>query len=127
VKKILPIVPRWLPALLLMLIIFFLSAQPGSDLPNFFDWDYVIKKGAHMVGYALLGLSYLHLLGGRSYVPAWVMALCYAAADEFHQSFVPGRSASLFDVLVFDNLGAVLALLLHFHFTKVTPGDSLEK
>jgi hypothetical protein len=127
VKKILPIVPRWLPALILMLAIFFLSAQPGYDLPFFLNWDYAIKKTAHMVGYGLLGLSYLHMLGGRSYASAWALALLYAATDEFHQSFVPGRSSSVFDVLVFDNLGAILALVLHFRCAKVKPHEIYTK
>jgi VanZ family protein len=106
-----------------MLAIFFLSAQPRAELPFFPGWDYAIKKAAHMLGYGLLGLSYLHLLGGRSYVSAWALALLYAASDEFHQSFVPGRSASVVDVLVFDHLGAIFALLLHFRCSKVDPDE----
>jgi VanZ family protein len=42
-----------------------------------------------------------------------MLALIYSATDEFHQSFVPGRHPSLIDVLVFDNIGAVVALLIH--------------
>jgi len=33
-----------------------------------------------------------------------------AITDEYHQSFVPFRSPSVWDVLVFDNLGALLSL-----------------
>jgi len=102
----------------MMLVIFVFSSQPGRELPYFLDWDYVVKKTSHVIGYALLALSYLHLLRYKknSHWLAWSMALAYAASDEFHQSFVPGRHAALVDVLVFDNIGAVIALLLPFKY-----------
>jgi VanZ family protein len=52
----------------------------------------------------------------RRYWLAWLMALAFSATDEFHQSFVPGRHASVYDVIVFDNIGAAIALLLHSRF-----------
>lgn len=114
-KKLLP---RWLPAALLMLVIFAFSSRPGDDLPSFGGWDYFVKKGAHALGYGLLALSYLHALPKRNYKLAWILALVYAATDEFHQSFVPGRNASLVDALVFDNIGAAFALVLHFFYCR---------
>lgn len=117
-KKLLSILPRWLPAVLLMIAIFSFSARPGDKLPNFFDWDYVVKKSGHMIGYGLLALSYFHLLKyQRKYAwLAWVMAILFAATDEFHQSFVPGRHPSVYDVMIFDNIGALVALWLYFRF-----------
>ena len=117
-KKILSIVPRWFPPLLMMLIIFAFSSQPGDNLPDFLDWDYVVKKSSHAVGYGLLALSYFYFLkfNERQVWLAWLLALTYAATDEFHQSFVPGRSASIYDVLIFDNLGAIIALWLFPRF-----------
>lgn len=111
-RKFLSIVPRWFPALLIMIVIFAFSSQPGDNLPSFRGWDYLAKKGGHFTGYGLLALSYFHLLkyNKKQYRLAWLLALAYAATDEFHQSFVPGRHASIFDVLIFDNLGAVFAL-----------------
>ena len=113
-KKILDIVPRWVPPLLLMIIIFAFSSRPGSELPSFGGWDYFVKKGAHAFGYGLLALSYLRALPKRNYILAWLLAVAYSATDEFHQSFVPGRNPSVTDVLVFDNLGAMLALIFHY-------------
>ena len=117
-KNILAIVPRWFPALLLMLIIFWFSSQPGDELPNFFNWDYFVKKGSHVFGYGLLGLSYLYFFeqDPKYYSYAWMMAILFAATDEFHQAFVNGRHASVFDVLIFDNLGAAIALWLHYSY-----------
>jgi VanZ family protein len=113
-EQSLSIVPRWLPALLLMLVIFGFSSRPSDDLPNFGGWDYFVKKSAHGIGYGLLALSYLHALPNRNYGLAWLLAVLYSATDEFHQSFVPGRRASVIDVLMFDNLGAMIGLFLHY-------------
>jgi VanZ family protein len=124
VKKFLSIVPRWLPALFFMVVIFVFSSQPRDNLPNFLNWDYAIKKMAHAIGYGLLSLSYFHFFryDPKKYWLAWLLAVIFSATDEFHQSFVPGRHASTFDVLVFDNLGAAAALLLYFlRFGKHNP------
>jgi VanZ family protein len=107
------IVPRWLPAIALMIVIFLFSSRPSNELPNFGAWDYFVKKSAHAAGYGLLALSYLHALPKRNYWLAWLLALLYSATDEFHQSFVPGRRPSIADVLVFDNFGALAALFIH--------------
>lgn len=115
-KKFLAIVPRWLPALLMMIAIFAFSSRTSNELPNFGGWDYFVKKGAHGVGYGLLALAYLRALPKQNYVLAWFLAVLYSATDEFHQSFVPGRHAAITDVLVFDNLGAMIALFLHHRF-----------
>jgi VanZ family protein len=108
------IVLRWLPALLVMLTIFYFSAQPSTELPRF-DWaDRIVKKGGHMFGYALLAGSYwraFHFRPARQWL-AWCLAVLYAITDEFHQSVVPGRFPSAWDVLIFDNLGALISLWL---------------
>ncbi len=113
-KRFLPIVTRWLPALLVMVLIFAFSAIPADEMPRF-DWaDFLVKKGGHMAGYGLLALSYWRGLGWevrRGWL-AWLLAVLYAVTDEFHQSFTPGRQPSLVDVLVFDALGAAIGLFL---------------
>lgn len=104
---------RWMPALLLMAAIFVLSSFPSRELPDFGSWDSFFKKGGHMLGYGLLALACRRGLGGfpAGSRLAWGLAIFYAITDEFHQSFVPGRHPSPVDVLVFDNLGAALALV----------------
>ena len=75
---------------------------------------YAVKmKGAHMLGYALLALSFWFTWGfdRRRWVLALVLAVLYALTDEFHQSFVPGRHPSLVDALVIDGAGAGLGSL----------------
>jgi len=117
-KKLLDIVPRWLPALILMVVIFAFSSRSSNELPDFQSWDRLVKKGAHAFGYGLLALSYLRALPKRNYPLAWLLAILYSATDEFHQSFVPGRHPSAVDVMLFDNLGAVTALLINYWWVK---------
>lgn len=96
----------------MMLLIYVFSAQAAHELPDF-DWaDRIVKKGGHMAGYALLALAYWQGFGFKQEKRwlAWLLAFLYAMTDEFHQSFVPGRSPSVLDVLVFDNLGALISL-----------------
>jgi VanZ family protein len=103
---------KWLPSLLVMGLIFWFSSQPSSDLPNF-DWaDKVIKKGGHMLGYAMLAWSYWNVLDIKPHKQwlAWLFAILYAITDEYHQSFVTGRFPSAWDVFIFDNLGALFGL-----------------
>ncbi len=114
-KKFLSILPRWLPALSMMIAIFLFSSLPGKNMPVVVNLDYVIKKTGHVIGYGMLSLSYFHFFKRdpkRAWL-AWLLAVLYAATDEFHQSFVPGRHASILDVLVFDNFGAALALYFY--------------
>jgi VanZ family protein len=116
---------RWLPALLMMGIIFWFSSQPASNLPNF-DWaDKVLKKGGHMLGYAMLSWSYWYALGvrpGRGWL-AWLLAILYAMTDEYHQSFVTGRYPSAWDVFMFDNLGAVISMWLIHTYEEKRPAQ----
>jgi VanZ family protein len=104
---------RWLPAVAIMAAIFIFSATPGDELPDYGFWDTLVKKGGHVTGYALLALAYMYGMNfdRKKEWLAWLFALLYAASDEFHQSFTPGRHPSPMDVIIFDNLGAVLAVL----------------
>lgn len=106
-------IPRWLPAILLMTAIFLFSSTPSSELPDYGFWDTLVKKGGHVIGYALLALSYWYWMrfDPKKGWLAWMLAVLYAATDEFHQSFTPGRHASFEDVLIYDNLGALFAVL----------------
>jgi len=103
---------HWLPALLIMILIFLISARPSSQLPNFNWADTFVKKGGHIIGYALLAFTYWRALdfkGDKRWI-AWLLAMVYALTDEFHQSFVTGRHSTIWDVMLFDNLGALSSL-----------------
>jgi VanZ family protein len=105
---------RWGPLILWMIVLFFASATPGPDIPAFGPWDFVVKKGGHMLGYAVLGVLCRRTWGWqrRPVAAAWLPAVMYALVDEFHQSFVPGRHPSLVDALGFDGVGAALGIFV---------------
>ena len=104
---------KFLPALLVMLAIFLVSARPSDAIPLSL-FERVLYKGGHVIGYALLATSYWRTFGfnTKSRWIAWLLAILYAVTDEFHQSFVPGRHPTAFDVLVYDNIGALISLWL---------------
>lgn len=108
---------RALAPLGLMALIYFLSAQPDLD-SGLGTLDLILRKLAHAAEYALLTILWAWALrpATRWNVPvAALIALAYAASDEFHQTFVEGRQGALTDVL-FDATGVVLALaLLRYH------------
>lgn len=114
------ILPRWIPAFLMMVLIFMFSSRSSTQLPDFLDWDYVVKKTGHVIEYGLLALAFYFALRfePKHRWTAWFFAIFHAAMDEFHQSFVPGRHPSLIDVLVFDNLGASSVLWVYSIFRR---------
>jgi len=81
---------------------------------------YCIRKAGHLIEYGILGsLVFRAIRHGRTgwswrwALAAIAIATLYAASDEFHQVFVPGRSPSVWDVLI-DTTGATLAQVLFF-------------
>jgi VanZ family protein len=107
----------WLPPLLLMAVIFALSAQP--DLNSGLGLiDLIGRKLVHMSEYALLCFLWWRALRtvtdpGRAIVIALAISVAYACTDELHQLSVRGRHGSPVDVGI-DSIGAGLAaLVLH--------------
>jgi VanZ family protein len=79
---------------------------------------HVIRKSAHFTEYFIFSLLLLHALraGRRDFGLHWALIVIlivagYAALDEFHQSFVPGRGPAVSDVLL-DTTGGAAAQLL---------------
>ena len=101
---------RFAPPLLLMGLIFFLSAQPDLN-SGLGTWDTVLRKLAHMAEFGLLWFLWWRALGyGNRLVPA-LIAIAYAITDELHQTTVEGRVGSPVDVLI-DTAGVALAVLV---------------
>ena len=98
---------RFAPPLLLMGLIFFLSAQPDLN-SGLGTWDTVLRKLAHMAEFGLLWFLWWRALGYADPRPAIAIALLYAASDELHQHFVRGRVGSPVDVCI-DAAGVGLA------------------
>ena len=104
---------RWLAVATWMALIFFLSAQPALPSSGEGWLDDLMHIVSHFVEYAVLAALVSHAIFAdgrwtRARV-ALVMLWCavYAVGDEWHQSFVPGREATVLDVTV-DLVGVLM-------------------
>jgi VanZ family protein len=98
----------WLPVLAWAGVIFAFSSIPGLS-SGLGAWDTVLRKGAHVTEYAVLGALLYRALEREA--PALAAGIAYAATDELHQHFVRGRHASPVDVAI-DAAGVALGMLI---------------
>lgn len=110
----------WLMALIAWaMLIFYLSHQPGSGPDLLLPWiPGEIKNLMHFPVFGMLALlCFLWLsritTASIAALLALLFTLVYGISDEWHQSFVPARDASLSDVIN-DMAGAVTFLSIHF-------------
>jgi len=108
---------RWGLVLAWMVVILVLSAQPTLVHHPDSMVDVVLKKLGHMTVYGVLALLVwwaLHTARTSVEWPAlaapFVVAVLYAASDEWHQTSVPGRNGNVYDWTV-DLAGAGIALV----------------
>lgn len=79
--------------------------------------DYPVRKSAHASEYAVLGILLMAMFGAYGkkgagkLVPGQCIGTLYAASDEFHQLFVPGRSGQITDVIL-DSAGVLAGILI---------------
>lgn len=88
--------------------------------------DYIarpIRKGAHFIEYFILGVlmtasicTYTTSSSDQIIISIFICIL-YAASDEFHQTFISGRSGQITDVLI-DTLGSLCGISLVSFFLK---------
>lgn len=100
---------RWVPALAWMAVIWVLSAQTGQTLDPV--WPNPPDKLLHLVEYSVLGLALGYALGAgrRGMLAAVALGAAWGGLDEWHQSFVADRTASVLDWLV-DAAGVALGV-----------------
>jgi VanZ family protein len=110
----------WLPVVVWAAVIFALSSIPSLSTGLGF-WDTVLRKGAHLTEYAILGALLLRALGRDA--PALAAGILYAATDEVHQHFVRGRHSSPLDVLL-DSAGVAFGIYVIHRLpqTRLGPG-----
>jgi VanZ family protein len=100
---------RAIAPLLLMGVIFYFSAQTSSGEHPW--WEVIFRKLGHVSGYAFLTALWWWALRGVTARPVLIavcIALAYACTDEFHQSFVHGRTGTPVDVGI-DAIGMAIA------------------
>jgi VanZ family protein len=92
---------------------------PKASLETLTFIHFIIRKFGHFLEYAILGLLAARAFDGSSlagtrnrwFLVSGILVVSYALLDEYHQSFVPSRSASGLDSLV-DMAGGFTALLI---------------
>lgn len=129
----------WGPLVLWMAVIFWASSDaesgrrgsrllgpllrwlmPGASSATLDEVIFLVRKLAHLSEYAVLAMLASRLFGvwpgpsaswrlSRPFLLAWGFCVLYAASDEWHQSFVPTRVGTLWDVLI-DAVGAGFGL-----------------
>jgi len=99
---------------------------PGIAPETISGLRFVVRKFAHVTEYAVLFLlcfRALKLTRPGSFpvmaIPALLIAVTYAATDEWHQTFVPSRAGAISDVMI-DACGALCAMAgtLVYHRSK---------
>jgi len=87
----------------------------------------LIRKAGHLTEYAILAVlaARAFRISSRAWLrqgwfwAAWIFAAVYSLTDEFHQSFVPSRGASLHDSLI-DSIGAFIGLVIFWWWGQRT-------
>lgn len=119
--------------ILIMIIIFSFSSENGQEssqtsgfivnllqfLSSWPNLEHFIRKCAHFSIYGILGFCSYFMFLSYGHSPRKCILLSvlfcflYAGSDEFHQFFVPDRSAQFSDVLL-DTAGAALLILISY-------------
>lgn len=77
----------------------------------------IIRKMAHFSIYTVVGLLLMSLVSTYNIkeknrlIITLTTGIIYASSDEIHQSFVPGRSPMITDIVI-DTMGVILGILL---------------
>ncbi len=110
---------------------FFFGHVPGRR------WEIIhhyIRKSGHFIGYGLVGLAWLRAwwfsLPHSRFIQDSLLAMAgtalVAAADEYHQSFLPNRTSSPWDVLL-DCCGALAMQLIVYTFMRIVRPKRLRR
>ena len=92
----------YIPLIVYWLVLLIATSIPGSDFPDI----QVSDKIEHFTGYGLLTIlitftllvqSKYKIIRNRAYLAAVVIVSLYAALDELHQLFIPGRECDIYD------------------------------
>lgn len=130
---------KWTSLILWLLVIFLFSnqAHSGQVTHNLIDQilpgvktsglteiiNFIIRKSAHITEYFILTLLSISLLKEytkkerKILIASIIFCFLYACTDEFHQSFVSGRTSTFKDVLI-DTSGGIIALILYTFYHK---------
>lgn len=112
----------WIPPILWMGFIFFLSSQQRVSVTHTYVADFTIFKSLHMIEYAILYFLFfraVYATGGNAITKKQkliypiILSVLFAISDEAHQLFTPTREGQIKDVII-DSVG----ILLMYEYVK---------
>ncbi len=105
------------------------------NLYHFLVFHHYLRKTGHVVGYGMLSLLLLRgwraTLGRdralllRTVLLSWLGTVCVAAMDEWHQSFIPSRTGSVWDVALDTVAGVAFLVVAYFWLRRATIAEQI--
>jgi VanZ family protein len=121
IQNIQPILSDWIPLSSIHNWLPHLEFYYDGDL---FSWkepyiliEFIMRKCAHIAEYAVLAVLWLLLINETTELRKYnflispFMVILYASSDEWHQSFIAGRTGHPIDVAV-DCVGLLVAIII---------------
>lgn len=133
-NKLHPVLP-WFLTLTWMAVIYWFSDQPNSSQATehyLGMWNFYGRKAAHVTEYLILfflsrwSFATLDTVRIPLLTSAAIFSTAYSLVDEWHQSFVIGRSASLQDVLI-DSTGVLIGLSCFLVASRIKRINSIKR
>jgi VanZ family protein len=108
-----------LPFYLFAAIILTVSSMPHFNPPNF-EITF-LDKIAHFIEYSIFSFLALRSLGkllvfrnrNKLYWGVFIISVVFAALDEWHQAYIPGRFSDIYDFIA-DFFGSIIVVLAVF-------------
>ena len=112
------------PAIAWAGVIFILSSLPGAffTIPTRLPVDKAFHAGIFFIFCLLLNRAFINqtrllTLSRYRLLISFLIVVAYGISDEFHQTFVPGRTPDFADALA-DSIGGLLGILYLFFLTR---------
>ena len=119
----------WAPVIVWMAIIFFFSGIPY--LKSELKYDFILRKIAHITEYFILTFLLYRAFKGSFHINVFrlfaypaALSFLYAVSDEIHQSFIPGRTCTVRDVLI-DSIGILGFCAIYILRSRVYGKDGI--
>jgi VanZ family protein len=104
---------------------------PNTSAETLLSIHLITRKLAHLTEYAILGLlaarafrtSSRAAISKRWFLISLILIVVYALLDEYHQTFVPSRTGSIYDSFI-DMLGGLTALIVLRRREKLSRKDA---
>ena len=109
---------KWIPSIIVMLLIAALSSIPGRTLNDAGLGSNALHISGHSVMFFILCFTYFKATKNIKY--AIFLTILYGFVDEFHQKFTSLRASSMFDIYT-DTVGSLLAGLILWKLQHILP------